>query len=116
MADNKTVCCGPDISEISLGGNRYYIKLRPFVKEFLKEASKLFVLHIDTAATREYAEAVSLFRSPSGAVKGLTRPWGRGRWPRCWIPMVAFSSQELCRGKVERCLAMPPLVAHLVWC
>ena len=53
----------PDLHVIGLRSygtvKNYYIKLRPGLREFLQEASKLFVLSINTHGLREYADAVA---------------------------------------------------------
>lgn len=42
----------------------YFIKLRPGTKEFLKEASKKYEMHIYTMGTRNYAQAVAKIIDP----------------------------------------------------
>ncbi|KAI8323876.1 hypothetical protein GQ54DRAFT_257458, partial [Martensiomyces pterosporus] len=43
---------------------RYYIKLRPALREFLEKISKLYEMHIYTMGTRHYAEAVAATIDP----------------------------------------------------
>lgn len=43
----------------------YYIKCRPYLKEFLEEIHKLYELHIYTMGTRFYADAVAKIIDPS---------------------------------------------------
>eukprot|EP00741_Cyanophora_paradoxa_P011039 tig00020553_g10671.t1 len=43
----------------------YYVKLRPGLFSFLEEVSKLFVLHIYTFGTQEYAKKISEIIDPS---------------------------------------------------
>lgn len=49
---------------------KYAVKLRPFVREFLKEASKLFEMYIYTLASRDYAKAVAKVLDPDGVYFG----------------------------------------------
>lgn len=48
----------------------YYIKLRPRLKEFLEEMSKLFEMHIYTMATKVYAREIAKYVDPTGAYFG----------------------------------------------
>ncbi|RUO95418.1 HAD-like domain-containing protein, partial [Jimgerdemannia flammicorona] len=50
-----------DIRKFVLPGSPlvYYIKLRPDLRKFLSEVTKLYELHIYTMGTRNYAEAVA---------------------------------------------------------
>ncbi|KAL1813826.1 hypothetical protein DCAR_0626202 [Daucus carota subsp. sativus] len=48
----------------------YLVKLRPFVQEFLKEASKLFEMYIYTLASRGYALGVARILDPDGVYFG----------------------------------------------
>lgn len=48
----------------------YYVKLRPGLKEFLAEVSKLYELHIYTMATRNYALAIASLIDPHGEYFG----------------------------------------------
>lgn len=48
----------------------YYVKLRPGLKEFLAEVSKLYELHIYTMATRNYALAIASLIDPDGEYFG----------------------------------------------
>lgn len=48
----------------------YYVKLRPGLKEFLAEVSKLYELHIYTMATRNYALAIASIIDPDGKYFG----------------------------------------------
>ncbi|CAH8313339.1 unnamed protein product [Eruca vesicaria subsp. sativa] len=38
--------------------DRYLVKLRPFLKDFLREADKMFTMSVYTMGTRSYAEAI----------------------------------------------------------
>ena len=49
---------------------RYFVKMRPGLREFLAAASALYELHVDTAATRAYALAVVAHLDPTGALFG----------------------------------------------
>lgn len=48
---------------------KYYIKLRPYVREFLAKMGELFELVIFTAAMKEYADKVIDFLDPEGLIK-----------------------------------------------
>ncbi|KAK9454933.1 HAD-like domain-containing protein [Dipodascopsis uninucleata] len=48
----------------------YYVKLRPGLKEFLENISKLYELHIYTMATKSYALAISKIIDPDGKFFG----------------------------------------------
>ncbi|KAI8977575.1 hypothetical protein BDF20DRAFT_836359 [Mycotypha africana] len=48
------------------GTNKYTIKLRPGLSEFLKEISQYYEMHIYTMGTRAYAEAVAKVIDPTG--------------------------------------------------
>ncbi|KAJ3035111.1 Carboxy-terminal domain (CTD) phosphatase [Rhizophlyctis rosea] len=55
---------------------QYHLKLRPGTREFLKELSDLFELHVYTMGTRKYAEQVVAIMDPKGSFFGgriLTR-------------------------------------------
>ncbi|KAI9469957.1 MAG: hypothetical protein EXX96DRAFT_612426 [Benjaminiella poitrasii] len=57
-----------DMSTFSLDGsmNKYTIKLRPGLREFLNEISKFYEMHIYTMGTRAYADAVAKIIDPEG--------------------------------------------------
>ncbi|CAA7015581.1 unnamed protein product [Microthlaspi erraticum] len=44
----------------------YLLKLRPFLRKFLEEADKMFVMYVYTMGTREYAEALLEIIDPEG--------------------------------------------------
>lgn len=46
------------IHPITVAGERYFIKLRPHLQEFLTRMSHLFEMHVYTMGTRDYAQAV----------------------------------------------------------
>lgn len=46
----------------------YYIKLRPFLREFLGKMSQLFELHVYTMGSRSYARAVVRLFDPEGTL------------------------------------------------
>lgn len=46
----------------------YYVKIRPFARDFLKALSKHFELVIFTAALKEYADKVIDYLDPSGFI------------------------------------------------
>lgn len=46
------------IYSITVAGERYFIKLRPHLEEFLAQMSRLFEMHVYTMGTRDYAQAV----------------------------------------------------------
>ncbi|ORX74798.1 FCP1-like phosphatase [Linderina pennispora] len=46
------------------GPHRYYIKLRPNLREFLEKISDMYEMHIYTMGTRHYAEAVAATIDP----------------------------------------------------
>ena len=48
---------------------KYYVKLRPFLKEFLERLSKIFELVIFTASIKEYADKVIDYIDPDGYIK-----------------------------------------------
>lgn len=48
----------------------YYVKLRPGLKEFLQEMSKIYEMHIYTMATRNYALAIAQLIDPTGEYFG----------------------------------------------
>lgn len=48
---------------------KYYVKLRPFLKEFLERLSKMFELVIFTASIKEYADKVIDYIDPDGYIK-----------------------------------------------
>lgn len=48
----------------------YYVKLRPGLREFLENISKLFELHIYTMGTRAYALNVAKIVDPKGKIFG----------------------------------------------
>lgn len=54
------------IHPITVAGERYFIKLRPHLEEFLVQLSRLFELHVYTMGTREYARAVIKLFDPHG--------------------------------------------------
>ncbi|KAH7286304.1 hypothetical protein KP509_32G000100 [Ceratopteris richardii] len=54
----------------SLQNLQMWTKLRPFVHEFLKEASKLFELHLYTMGERVYAQTIAHILDPSGRLFG----------------------------------------------
>lgn len=56
---------------IKIGENieKYYIKIRPYAREFLKTLSLFFELVIFTAALKEYADKVIDFLDPCGFIK-----------------------------------------------
>ncbi|KAG2315929.1 hypothetical protein Bca4012_066771 [Brassica carinata] len=41
-----------------LKSSDFLVKLRPFVRDFLREASKMFTMHVYTMGTRSYAESI----------------------------------------------------------
>ncbi|MCL7030285.1 hypothetical protein MKW94_011781 [Papaver nudicaule] len=45
-----------------------YIKLRPYTREFLKEASGMFILFIYTMASRQYAQEIGKLLDPNGVL------------------------------------------------
>ncbi|EGG20980.1 putative tfiif-interacting component of the c-terminal domain phosphatase [Cavenderia fasciculata] len=58
-----------NIHEIILNGNqRYFIKLRPHLYEFLREVNRLFELHIYTMGTRNYAQKIASLVDPKQRV------------------------------------------------
>ncbi|PSK46476.1 RNA polymerase II subunit A C-terminal domain phosphatase [Elsinoe australis] len=48
----------------------YYIKLRPGLKEFLEEISKIYELHIYTMGTRAYAQNIAMLVDPDRKIFG----------------------------------------------
>ncbi len=60
------------LTEEGPGGNGcwYYIKLRPGLKEFLENVSKLYELHIYTMGTRSYAKHISRIIDPECRIFG----------------------------------------------
>lgn len=54
------------IHPITVTGECYFIKLRPQLKEFLAQISRLFELHVYTMGTRDYAQAVVRLFDPQG--------------------------------------------------
>ncbi|CAK84975.1 unnamed protein product (macronuclear) [Paramecium tetraurelia] len=56
---------------VKIGENieKYYIKVRPYAREFLQSLSQLFDLVIFTAALKEYADKVIDFLDPCGFIK-----------------------------------------------
>jgi RNA polymerase II subunit A C-terminal domain phosphatase len=54
----------------STRGCWYYIKLRPGLKDFLQNVSKLYELHIYTMGTRAYAKAISKIVDPERKIFG----------------------------------------------
>lgn len=60
------------LTEEGPGGNGcwYYIKLRPGLREFLDNVSKLYELHIYTMGTRSYAKHISRIIDPDGRIFG----------------------------------------------
>ncbi|KAJ0249111.1 FCP1 homology domain-containing protein [Hirschfeldia incana] len=50
------VACRDDLWDLKF--NDYLVKLRPFLGDFLREANKMFTMHVYTMGTREYAEAI----------------------------------------------------------
>jgi RNA polymerase II subunit A-like phosphatase len=60
------------LTEEGPGGNGcwYYIKLRPGLKEFLDNVSKLYELHIYTMGTRSYAKHISRIIDPECRIFG----------------------------------------------
>lgn len=58
---------GDDIFEWEATGVKYLTKLRPFVRNFLEEASQLFELYVYTMGSRHYASlVVGQFLDPQG--------------------------------------------------
>ena len=51
-------------------GTWYYIKLRPGLKEFLEQVSKLYELHIYTMGTRAYAQHIAELVDPDRKIFG----------------------------------------------
>lgn len=59
------------IEEMAGNGLKHLVmKKRPFLDKFLEEAAKLFRIHIYTAGTRRYAEAVVKVLDPKGVIIG----------------------------------------------
>lgn len=48
---------------------KYYVKIRPFARDFLKNLSQFFELVIFTAALKEYADKVIDYLDPCGFIK-----------------------------------------------
>lgn len=48
---------------------KYYVKVRPYVREFLRKMSRLFELVVFTAALKEYADKIIDFIDPEGYIK-----------------------------------------------
>ncbi|EDO14699.1 hypothetical protein Kpol_1068p9 [Vanderwaltozyma polyspora DSM 70294] len=46
----------------------YYVKIRPGLKEFFEEVSKLYEMHIYTMATRSYAQEIAKIIDPDGTL------------------------------------------------
>ncbi|KAI7899351.1 uncharacterized protein BX663DRAFT_521402 [Cokeromyces recurvatus] len=65
VKDNDKV---KDMSTFSLDGsmNKYTIKLRPGLREFLNKISKYYEMHVYTMGTRAYADAVAKIIDPEG--------------------------------------------------
>ncbi|CAA7015579.1 unnamed protein product [Microthlaspi erraticum] len=62
-----------DLWKIKLGEDStdpYLIKLRPFLRKFLKEADKMFLMHLYTMGSRGYAEAMLELIDPDGIYFG----------------------------------------------
>ncbi|KAK1391259.1 RNA polymerase II C-terminal domain phosphatase-like [Heracleum sosnowskyi] len=55
---------------LNASGVKYLTKIRPFVRKFLQEASKLFELYVYTHGTRDYARAIVGFLDPYGVYFG----------------------------------------------
>jgi len=55
---------------VRFGGGRYFVKLRPGVRAFLLRASRRFQLSINTAGTRDYADAIARLLDPDGSLFG----------------------------------------------
>ncbi|EFH59187.1 hypothetical protein ARALYDRAFT_897808 [Arabidopsis lyrata subsp. lyrata] len=53
-----------DLWQTRIRGHDVLIKLRPFVHEFLREANKLFILHVTTLCIPEYADFVLKLLDP----------------------------------------------------
>ncbi|KAG0166824.1 Carboxy-terminal domain (CTD) phosphatase [Apophysomyces sp. BC1034] len=66
--NNANHAATKDIRKFTLPGSLlvYYIKLRPWLYEFLDAVSRIFELHIYTMGTRHYAEAVAREIDPEG--------------------------------------------------
>ena len=73
MIHSTSVRTDPNDEEILVRvGNsleKYYVKLRPFLKEFLERLSKIFELVIFTASIKEYADKVIDYIDPDGYIK-----------------------------------------------
>ncbi|CAD8060246.1 unnamed protein product [Paramecium sonneborni] len=56
---------------VKIGNNieKYYVKIRPFARDFLKALSKYFELVVFTAAIKEYADKVIDYLDPCGFIK-----------------------------------------------
>ncbi|KAK1366616.1 hypothetical protein POM88_042177 [Heracleum sosnowskyi] len=59
-----------DIFQLKFWEIEFLVKLRPFVRKFLNEASKLFEMYIYTLATRDYAMRVVSLLDPDGVYFG----------------------------------------------
>ncbi|KAK1392742.1 RNA polymerase II C-terminal domain phosphatase-like [Heracleum sosnowskyi] len=59
-----------DIFEWKAMGKVYFTKLRPFVRNFLEEASHMFTLYVYTMGSRNYAHIVTDFLDPQGVYFG----------------------------------------------
>ncbi|KAJ2794498.1 CTD phosphatase Fcp1, partial [Coemansia helicoidea] len=58
----------PDIAAFHLSDSphRYFVKLRPGLRAFLEDLSRLYEMHIYTLGTRPYADAVAAIIDPDG--------------------------------------------------
>lgn len=56
VKDVKTFCLKEENTNV---GNWYYIKMRPGLKQFLENISKLYEMHIYTMGTRAYAASIA---------------------------------------------------------
>lgn len=59
-----------DIFQRKFNGAKHMTKLRPFVRKFLKEASKLYEMYVYTLGTREYALEIASMLDPRGVYFG----------------------------------------------
>ncbi|XP_074352842.1 RNA polymerase II C-terminal domain phosphatase-like 4 [Apium graveolens] len=69
-AGNSSLGNVDDVFLLNFWTIKYAVKLRPFVRKFLKEASKLFEMYIYTLAGRDYARAVAKVLDPEGVYFG----------------------------------------------
>ncbi|MCO5580894.1 hypothetical protein L7F22_034767 [Adiantum nelumboides] len=67
---NTTLELHKDMDLHTLHNLQLYTKLRPFVHDFLEEASKLFELHVYTMGDRAYAQTVAQILDPLGHLFG----------------------------------------------